>query len=65
MDRRKKIARRVVERGADYVLAIKKNQPHLWEDTAGDFRFWGLRGSAGEWRTVFLGRWARRAIASK
>ena len=39
MGRRTKIARQVVKQGADYVLAVKKNQPRLWEDIAGDFEY--------------------------
>ena len=37
MDRRKKIARQVVKQGANYVLAVKKNRPQLWEDVVGTF----------------------------
>ena len=39
MGRRKKIARQVVKQGADYVLAVKKNQPQLWNDIAGAFEY--------------------------
>ena len=39
MGRRKKIARRVVKQGADCVLAVKKNQRQLWDDTAGAFEY--------------------------
>ena len=35
----KKIARQVVKQGADYVLAVKKNQPQLWEDVVGAFEY--------------------------
>ena len=36
---RKKIARQVVKQGADYVLAVKKNQPRLWDDIVGAFEY--------------------------
>ena len=39
MGHRKKIARRVVKQGADCVLAVKKNQRQLWDDTAGAFEY--------------------------
>ena len=39
MGRRKKTARQVVKQGANYVLAVKKNRPQLWEDIAGAFEF--------------------------
>ena len=35
----KKIARPVVKQGADYVLAVKKNQPQLWDDIVGAFEY--------------------------
>ena len=35
----KKIARQVVKQGADYVLAVKKNQPQLWDDIVGAFEY--------------------------
>ena len=35
----KKIARQVVKQGADYILAVKKNQPQLWDDVAGAFEY--------------------------
>ena len=35
----KKIARRIVKQGADCVLAVKKNQPQLWDDIAGAFEY--------------------------
>ena len=35
----KKIARQVVKQGEDYVLAVKKNQPQLWDDVAGAFEY--------------------------
>ena len=44
----KKIAKGIAAQGADYVLAVKKNQPRLWEDITGTFehaeqtRFAGL-----------------------
>ena len=39
MGRRKKIARQVVKQGADCALAVKKNQPRLWDDIAGAFEY--------------------------
>ena len=39
MGRQKKIARQVVKQGADYVLAVKKNPPQLWEDVVGAFEY--------------------------
>ena len=36
---RKKIARQVVKQGVDCVLAVKKNQPQLWDDVAGAFEY--------------------------
>ena len=39
MGYRKKIARQVVKQGADCVLAVKKNQPQLWDDVAGAFEY--------------------------
>ena len=35
----KKIARQIVKQGADYVLAVKKNQPQLWDDIVGAFEY--------------------------
>ena len=35
----KKIARQIVKQGADYVLAVKKNQPRLWEDIVETFEY--------------------------
>ena len=35
----KKIAREIVKQGADYVLAVKKNQPRLWDDVASAFEY--------------------------
>ena len=29
-----KIAAQIIDQGADYVLPVKENQPHLWEDIA-------------------------------
>ena len=39
MGRRKKTERQVVKQGADYVLAVKKNQPRLWDDIVGAFEY--------------------------
>ena len=36
---RKKIARQIVKQGADCVLAVKKNQPQLWDDIVGAFEY--------------------------
>ena len=36
---RKKTARQIVKQGADYVLAVKKNQPQLWDDIVGAFEY--------------------------
>ena len=36
---RKKVARQTIKRGADCVLAVKKNQPRLWDDIAGAFEY--------------------------
>ena len=65
MDRRKKTARGTVKRGADYVPAVKKNQPQLWDDTVGDFEYGErTRFAAMEhdvFETVNNGTRARRA----
>ena len=39
MGYRKKIARQVVKQGAGCVLAVKKNQPQLWDNIAGAFEY--------------------------
>ena len=39
MGRRKKTARHVVKRDSDYILAVKKNQPRLWDDIDGAFEY--------------------------
>ena len=36
---RKKIARQIVKQGVDCVLAVKKNQPQLWDDIVGAFEY--------------------------
>jgi predicted transposase YbfD/YdcC len=46
----KEIAAKVRDRGADYLLAVKDNQPHLYEDLQEHFAF--CRGQSGEVATT-------------
>ena len=49
----KKTARRVVKRGADRVLAVKKNHPQLWEDMVEAFEYGELTRFAAIKHDVF------------